>query len=441
MKDKTIVIVSLLVASLMLSIAPAFAFYHIGPPATDDGKYEIFGPRVDRILIKMYGTLQAEMAALQAGEIDITDWPLDKPLIDTLSADPNVVVLGYGGEAGYYVITFQNNNNQYLGNPPNPSAPNPLYPNPCSVVSFRQALAHMIDQAYLCSVLAEGLFDPIYLPIPAYMAFWTNPEIRPGGALESLTYPYDGPAFTNVMALLDDDGFPLTGNTGGFRYWDRNSNGVEDSGEAFQLKVATRADKLRREGGNMLVAGLEAVDINYLRTEYSSGAEAKGPVMVQQNANIYTSGWIYIGPDGDYLYDLYSYDNYYWDGQTGPANWEAIGKYNAAQNAYLMDLKNAPDATAAQTAAFNFEISFASEACEIGLGSTAAPKAFHKTYAGGNNGLIVDPDDGENAYRGDTWDNIVNQKGIGENSWWSTLNMHPIGHEFGDGSHMTVRYG
>jgi ABC-type transport system substrate-binding protein len=155
MKDKTIVIISLLIASLMLSIAPAFAFYH---PSTglEDNMFENFGPRIDRILVKMYGTLDAEIAALQAGEIDITDWPLTKTMITTLSADPNVVVLGYGGEAGEYEINFNNNNNQYLGNPPNPAAPNPVYQNPGSSIPFRQAVSTSINNTFLCTVLAEG---------------------------------------------------------------------------------------------------------------------------------------------------------------------------------------------------------------------------------------------------------------------------------------------
>ena len=439
MRDKTIVISSLLVALMMFSIAPAYAFYHPST-GTEDNKFENFGPRIDRILIKMYGTLESEIAALQNGEIDITDWALTKPLITTLSADPNVVVLGYGGEAGYYELNFNNNNNQYLGNPPDPSAPNPVYQNPMSEISFRQAVSMSIDNAYLTSVLAEGLYDPIYVPVPSYMAFWTNPDIKPGGALAALTYPYDGPAFTNAKALLDANHFPFTGNTGGYRYWDRNHNGVEDAGEGFKLKIYTRADILRRSAGDEEAAGLTAMQINFDRFEVS-GSQAAQTCMIEQNYHSYTCGWINIGPDGDYLYDLYSYDNYFWDGANGPANWAAIGKYNPAQNAYLLALKQASDAATAQTAAFNFEVSFAADACEKPLASTAAPKAFSKFYTGGNDGVIVSPDDGENAYRGAMWDDIVNTKGFGENSWWSTLNMYPTGHPLGDGTHMTVREG
>jgi len=440
MQDKTVVVVLLLAASLMLSFgSPAFAFYH---PATgtEDNMFENSGPRIDRILIKMYNSLDAEIAALQSGEIDITDMSLTQPLIDTLTGNPNTTVLDYGGDKTYYTLNFNNNGNQYLGNPSDPAGPNPVYPNPMSDVFFRRAVSMSINNTNLTAVLgAQGLCDPIYVPVPSYMAFWTHPEIRPGGALEALTYPYDGPLFPNANALLDSNGFPINLSTG-FRYWDRNGDGIEQADELVDLNIYTRSLPLPKSAGDMEAAGLTAMHIRFTRWQIS-GSDAYLNVMVEQNYHSYTAGWINIGPDGDYLYDLYSYDNYFWDGENGPANWAAIGQNNSAQNNYLMQLKTTTNAVDAQTAAFNFEVSFASDACEKPLASTSAPKAFHNWYTGGNNGVAVSPDDGENAYRGAMWEDVVNQRGFGENSWWSTLNMYPTGYPLGDGSHMTVRYG
>ena len=65
MQDKTLIVALLLSASLILSfVAPSFAFYHMGT-GIEDNKFENFGPRIDRILIKMYGSLDAEIAALR----------------------------------------------------------------------------------------------------------------------------------------------------------------------------------------------------------------------------------------------------------------------------------------------------------------------------------------------------------------------------------------
>lgn len=438
MQDRSIVVTAFLIALMMVSFGlnPALAFYH---PTTgiEDGKFEIFGPRVDRILIKMYGSLEAEIAALQAGEIDITDWPLTRPLIDTLSADPNVSIAKYGGEAGYYTLNFNNNNNQFLGNPPNPLSPNPVYPNPMSDVAFRQAVSMSIDNAYLTAVLAQGLYDPIYVPLPSYMAFWTHPDIKPGGALEALTYPYDGPDFPNANALLDTN-FPINPSTG-FRYWDRNHDGVEQTDELVDLDIYVRQDILRRSAGDMEAAGLTAMHVRF--TRFDPAAYTPQTIMVEQDYHSYTGGWIYIGPEPNYLYDLYSYDKYWWDGLNGPANYAAIGQNNPAQNEDLWTLKQATEVPTALAAARAFQEKFAADACEKPLASVSAPKAFSKYYTGGTDGVPASPDDGENQYRGHSWDNIVNQKGIGENSWWSTLNMHPNDHEVGDGTHMTVRYG
>jgi hypothetical protein len=271
------------------------------------------------------------------------------------------------------------------------------------------------------------------------MAFWIHPDIRPGGALEALTWPYDGPDFTNSEAKLDANGFPINVGTG-FRYWDRNADGVEQTDELIDLDIYTRADILRKSGGDMEAAGLTAMNIRFTRYEVT-GAQAYQVCMVEQNYFSYTCGWINIGPDPDYMYDLYSYESYFWDGANGPANWGAIGKYNPGQNADLLALKTASNIPDALAAARAFQIKFASEACEKPLASTAAPKAFSKYYTGGTDAVPVSPDDGENEYRGHMWDDIVNTKGFGENSWWSTLNMHPVGHEQGDGTFMTVRYG
>ncbi len=439
MQDRSIVITAFLIALMMVSFGlnPAIAFYH---PTTgiEDGKFEIFGPRIDRILIKMYSSLDAEIVALQAGEIDITDWPLTKSMINTLSTDPNVSILQAGGQAGFYTLNFNNNGNQYLGNPQNPLSPNPVYPNPMSDVTFRQAVSMSIDNANLTSVDNTYFYDPIYVPIPAYMKFWTHPDIKPGGALEALTYPYDGPDFPNANALLDTD-FPINPSTG-FRYWDMNHDGVEQTNELVHIEFYVRADLLRRTAGDMEEAGLAAMHVRYTRYDVVSSMQWQ-VVMIDQNYHSYTGGWIYIGPEPDYLYDLYSYDNYWYDWEYPPPNYGAIGQNNPSQNEDLWTLKNAADVPTALAAARAFQEKFAADACEKPLASTAMVKAFNKYYTGGNDGAIVNPDDGENGYRGRTWDNIVNQGNQGENSWWSTLNMHPEGSEWGDGTHMTVRYG
>src|SRR4030043_1046496 len=135
MQDKTVVSAVFLAALIALSsIVASFAF--ICPDGSEDGNFEIFGPRIDKLLIKKYSSFDAEMQGLQNGEIDITDLSLTKTWVDSFTLDPNIGMSKYGGEHGYYTINFNHNNNTYLGNPEDPAYPNPMYPNPMSELAL-----------------------------------------------------------------------------------------------------------------------------------------------------------------------------------------------------------------------------------------------------------------------------------------------------------------
>src|SRR4030042_4773443 len=228
MKDRICVITALIVALTIVSttVAPSRAFVY--PEDPEDNYFELFGPRIDELLIKKYNGLDAEMTALQNGEIDITDSSLTKKWVDNFTLDPNIGMSKYGGEHGYYTINFNHNNNTYLGNPEDPAYPNPMYPNPMSELALRQACSYLIDRVTLCAGPGEGLYEPIYTPIPAYMVYWKHPEIRLNGTLENLTYPY---CVATAASVLDAGGFPM--GSDGWRYWDLNRNGVTEGGESL----------------------------------------------------------------------------------------------------------------------------------------------------------------------------------------------------------------
>lgn len=442
MRDKTVVIVTLMLGLLLagIPIASVKAWYY--SDGTEDTLFETWGPRIDRILIKKYSGVDAMLTALQGGEIDITDWPLTKTWMETFATDPNIVVKGYGGEAGYYTMNYNHNPNEYLGNPPNPEYPNPVYPNPMSEVALRQALSHCIDRVYLAGVLGEGLYDPIFTPIPAYMAGWIHPDIKYGGAREDLAYP---PSLSAAQAILDAGGFPMKPD-GSSRYWDRNRNGQYDGPEEdFTLKFYSRGDILRKGAADLLEGvvvpgpdrgGLIQLKIPYVRQEIT-GSQAKEIVMLNKNYHIYTAGWIFIGPDPDYLFDLYHSSNYYHP--EDPPNFGFIN--DTELDDYALGIKYAVDNDEALDYTLAFQERFAEIAAETPLASTSAPKAFFKYYTGGTKTVPVTPDDGENKYRGSPWTHVVNQKGIGENSWYTTQNAYPEGYLMGDGTHMTMRYG
>jgi ABC-type transport system substrate-binding protein len=427
MKDRIIVITALIVALTIVSttVAPARAFVYPSDP--EDNYFELFGPRIDELLIKKYNGLDAEMTALQNGEIDITDSSLTKTWVDNFTSDPNIGMLKYGGEAGYYTINFNHNNNTHLGNPEDPAYPNPVYPNPTSMASLRQALAHMIDREALCNGAGQGLYESIYTPIAAYMTYWIHPDIKPGGTFENLTYP---PSIASAEAILNAGGFPM--GLDGWRYWDMDEDGEKDEGEDFTLKIGgPRTHLFRLAVKDMLCAGLDTVHIKWV--DLSPWAF---DYMALKSYHIYLAGWIFVGPDPDYLYDLYHWNNYYHP--EDPPNMGAISKHDPLMQGYLEEIEFASDQQAALNACLSFQERFADVAAEIPLASSSAPKAYNKWYTGGNDGQT---DGGaEDKYRGQPWTQIVNERGEGENSAYTTLNAYPGTFRYGDGS-MTMRYG
>jgi len=444
MRDKTLVLCLLLSALMLMSVSvvPASAFTY--SDGSGDKRFELFGPRIDKILITMYSGVDAMWTALKGGEIDITDWPLTKWwMTNTLGFkdDPNVRMLDFGGEAGYYTMSYNMNPNPYLGNPQNTAYPNPVLPNPTSVKEMRQALSHLIDRVSLVAGPGEGLYADIYTPIPAYMKAWIHPDIHYGGSLRPWSYPPDPGAAANKLTaggfLNTSDGTPVSP-----RYWDRNGNGKKDAGEGFKLIVYGRMDALRKGAVDMMCGvggyvGLSdpLIDVDFTRYDVTGG-EAWLKVMCDKNYNTYSAGWIFVGPDPDFLRDSYHVDNYY-----HPEDPQNFGCVNDTILNMVSDyIKFAPTVADALNSTLWFQERFAEIAAETPLASTAAPKAYSVQYTGGTKGVAVSPDDGENKYRGKLWTHLINETGLGTNSFYTTLNAYPEGYPFGDGK-MTMRYG
>ena len=309
--------------------------------------------------------------------------------------------------------------------PEDPAYPNPVYPNPTSMASLRHALAHMIDREALCNGAGQGLYESIYTPIAAYMTYWIHPDIKPGDTFENLTYPS---SIASAEAILNAGGFPI--GLDGWRYWDMDEDDEKDAEEDFTLKIKARTDSFRKAAKDMLCAGLDTVHIKWvILPEWSWGVYIP-------DYHIAFAGWIFIGPDPGYLYDAYHWDNYYYPEEA--PNFGAISQHDLLMQEYLEEIKFASDQQAALNACLDFQERFAEVAAEIPLASSSAPKAYSKWYTGGNNGQATG--DAEDKYRGQSWTQIVNERGEGENSACTTLNAYPGTFQYGDGN-MAMRYG
>ncbi len=407
-----------------------------------DQKIERFGPRADKLLIKLYPNETAEWDALARGEIDMADWPLSTAYYDLFTSNAinpatelpynqTISTFSYGAEYGIYILDINNNNNEFLGNPPNPAYPNPIYPNPCSVREFRQAIAHLVDRSQLDVIIGKGFYASIYTPVPPSMGNYAHPEIRPGGALENLTYPYLRAA---AEVLLDLHGFPVNASTG-WRYWDRNHNNIEELSEYLDLKFYIRYDDPERLAfGNLVADELNAVKVRVSRI-YNIVIQVLDQVYIYKNFHLYTGGWS-LGVDPDHLI-LWNWDYYWHPGR--PPNYAGIN--NPDFNTYSNNVLLSATSEQAKVNAWLAQEVFASEALSVPLWSNAASKAMSRIYTGGNKWTPITPDDGENAYRAQYWEGTVNMPASGIDNFCSFLNMHPKEYDRGDGENMTIRWG
>ncbi|MEM2703266.1 MAG: ABC transporter substrate-binding protein [Candidatus Bathyarchaeia archaeon] len=432
MKKALICLAALLMALIVVN--PVFAWTYWN--CTSDTKFETFGPRVDKLLINLYSSDISEWeSGLEGGEIDVTDWPLDVTHYNKYIADPRFKVLGYGAEFGLYLFDFNNNNNTFLGNPPNPAYPNPVFPNPMgysiaesSVLHdngwwLRAAIANLVDRETLVSYVGPSVATPIYTPVPPSLGKYSHPELQPGGSLFYMV-KYDP---VRASQLLNESGLFPYDPVSGWRYWDKNKNGQKDPGEDFSLKVFVRSDHAgRKKAGEMLIAEFER-SVPLIRIPYSATfgdiSAARSQVMTNKNFHIYTGGWS-LGVDPDFLI-LWNWDFYWHPGR--PYNYAGCNKDLFNEASYNVMYANT-QADAVYWARKAQEV-FADAALSAPLYSATGFKAVSRKYVGS-----TEPD-----YFGQEWTNWVNWPGYGVDNGYTFLNMHTNVSEWMPGG--VIRYG
>jgi ABC-type transport system substrate-binding protein len=438
-KNIAIAIAAMMAISIL--ITPVLAWHY--NDGTEDGLWEDYGPRAGSLLMHLYADDTAEWNALKAGDIDITDWPLSKTVADELVAgyDDVIEIANYGPEYGLFILDMNCNPNQYLGNPPDPAYVNPVADqdpgtgnprigagagpandhNPMSDVWLRRAIGYLIDRPGLIAdpTIGAGFGFPMYTTMPP----------------AQLKYLYDVPADPTIpwasqynpaaaAALLDANGFPV--NTGtGYRYWDRNTNGVEEADEYMELVFFIRSDHPGRNHiGTVLLAEMAGVNLR-TNAQYATSGTCFTEVMVNKDFHIYTGGWN-LGVDPDHLI-LWSWD-YYWH----PGFCYDYGGFNDP------DFVAAADGimyanTQAEAVAFAYQAQYAQANMMGGapLYCASGNKAYYKTNVGGNPG---------DTSEGEAWDeSIVNLAGYGLDNGFTLANMHTTG--TADSTDMVIDYG
>jgi len=406
MKKELMSVLAVVFVALLLS--PVYAWSYGDPAIPDDKKFETFGPRADQLLIKLYASDISEWeTGVEGGEIDVTDWPLDKTHYDKYVSPEwsgKLKVLGYGAEFGLFIFDLNNNNNTYLGNPPNASYPNPVFPNPMADVNLRKAIAYCVNRDYVVrEVVGEGFAVPLYTPVPPSMGVYSHPEIRPGGALEELCYLFNPSA---AAALLQANGFPI--GPDGWRFWDRNRNGMKDEGEDLELKLFVRSDHVPRKLAGEHLYGVLTSDPVKIKVNlvYGDVSAARLQVMSNKDFHIYTGGWS-LGVDPDHLI-LWNWDYYWHPGR--PYNYAGCNDPVFNEASYGVMYANTIE-EAVYYAHLAQEV-FASNVLSIPLYSTSGAKVVSRKP-------VTPP------YTDRYWRGFVNIPGYGVDNGFTFLNLRP----------------
>jgi len=401
--------------------------------SSSDTRFEVFGPRADKLLIKLYASAEDEWNALVNGEIDVTDSLLTleryEQFTNTSLADQINSVESPGGQIGLYLIDINNNNNEFLGNPPDPAYPNPVYPNPCSVLGMRKAVAYLCNRTHIVEDLASQFVfgSPAYSCVPPTSPY-SHSGIAPGGSREDLCYLYSR---TQANASLDASGFS-TLDSEGWRMWDT-------TGQRVVLKFFIRNETLgsgqaRFLAGNFIADELEACGVKIERI-YGPSSSARACVMSNKDFHLYTAGWS-LGGSLDFLI-IWNFKNHWHPGM--PYNYDGCNnpEFNSAS-----DIAEFPtDESSAVAAGIEAQEVFAEDVLSVPLWTTKGYLAMNRRYQG-----TPGTPDGEDSYEGQYWEGVSpsyldETMGIYDaDNCFTFLNMHPQGYPFGNGE-MTIRYG
>ncbi len=324
---------------------------------------EVYGPREDNLLVKIFYDPTTENWALDKGEIDINDWPLLKEWVDRWSKEPDKFVLRDYSEIGQ--MEFDINNQQWPTGCPGTF--DPTNDDCIKAREFRRALAHLANKDKIISDILKGLGYRVDTPMPyPALAGWTD---YASWEAEGLIRKYD-PA--EAERILDAAGFAdIDGN--GIR------NDPKTGADMAPLKFYIRIDDPnRRAAGLMLAEDMETVGIpvDAIVTEKTVCYDQ---VMVVYDYNIYTGGWS-LTRDPDFLFDLY-HSSMYWGPDEG---WSLNypGFLNDEYDAAAEKAKYAITAEEAMEGALEAQEIYLDNVPVIQLWASAAVNAYRTGWTG-----------------------------------------------------------
>jgi len=416
-----------LIALMSLSLAP-LAFGHHTPSSADDMLYEEFGPRPSQLLIKVYTDYTAELAGFMAKEVDVMDWalePVDYQGLETLDPLHQQYSTAFYSEFGAFQYDI---NGQVM---------------PTSLISVRQALAHIIDKTYFINTYIAGMGRKLDSVLNYLGTGWYNPAVTDLYNLQPRTtvtpLPDDPLDWETAYDLLVADLGPPVPDPdfpGDFMFtWTSPyptpgppPNSYPAVPDGHLLMFARSEMQPRTDQGLALENYLEVVFPEILQSLGKPRTRMYVDLFIVPRAitrtevftiyryHLYTGGWI-LGRDPDFI--IYYTTGFIAKPDPGGGNYVMYSNPSYDAEVDAMIVSNAPGSELNPSDgvyhAWLAQAIMEADEPVIWMWSTAGYKAVLSNWRG-----------------------VVNQVGFGLNSWWTFMNAWKLG---GIGKHDIIRYG
>jgi len=378
MRSKIFGLTVLLLGILLVSAVPVFAQS---------------GPKTPYMQIHIYLHPDPENMDLEAGVLDINDWPLSKEWVDKWALMPDEIALRDYVEMGMMEIDM--NNQQWPTGCPDHKFFDPTCEWCQKALAFRKAVAYLTDRDRIIAEILKGYGYRLDLPLPPFQsAYMDMPRYRTMG----LIYDYNK---TKAIELLDNAGFVDTDGDGIRNDPRKIAEGGDPSSPATNLDplifYIRMDDPNRMSAGLMLAAELESIGVPVDEKVIERTVCYKN-VMVLYNYHLYTGGWS-LGTVPDQYHDLYSSFTYYGPDIGWSLNYP--GFCNHEFDEWALKVKYPSTIEEAQEAAKKCGELFLTYCPIVPLWSSAAVKAYRVG-----------------------WEGVVNEAGYGIDNGYTFLNMY-----------------
>jgi ABC-type transport system substrate-binding protein len=346
---------------------------------------QVYAPKSQNLIIHIYLNPDAENQDIDAGLIDINDWPLTKEWVDRWALNPDITMNSYS-DIGQYEIDI---NHQRW---PTGDSDHKYFDETCerclAAREFRKAVSYLVDKERIVSEVLKGFGFVLDLPIPPFQ----SPYLADLAGL-GLKYEYS-PAM--ALSTLNAAGFDDWDDDGTIEWKSPSTEVVEELPELlFYIRMD---DPLRKAAGEMLATELKNIGLK-TKAVVTERTVCYKQVMVLYDFHLYTGGWsLDITPDA--FYDLYSNETYY-----GPdVGWSL--NYNGFCNNEFYDY--------AKAAKFPTSVEEAKEAA----------KEAGRVYAENVGAIQMYAVAAVKAYKS-SWEGVVNNAGFGvDDNEWTFLTMY-----------------